>query len=253
MKANALLQAYFSRHSVGGNLGSDQQEAILNASKLLQAMVDVMLNNGWLSLALSVMEVNQMVIQGIWDKDSALLQLPHFNKDLARRCQENPGRSIETIFDLADMKDDERRELLQMSDSQLMDIAKFCNRFPNIDMSYEVLDSENIRAGEDFTLMVTLKRELDGTSEVGPVHAPRYPKAKEEGWWLVVGDSKSNQLLGVKKVSLKREFKVKLDTIAAPSEVGKRSLTLYFMCDSYIGCDQEYTFSVDVKPAGPNE
>ncbi|TXG48076.1 hypothetical protein EZV62_027370 [Acer yangbiense] len=246
VKANALLQAHFSRQHVGGNLALDQQEVLLSASRLLQAMVDVISSNGWLNLALLAMEVSQMVTQGIWERDSMLLQLPHFTKQLAKRCQENLGKSIETVFDLVEMEDDERRELLQMPDIQLLDIARFCNRFPNIDMSYEVQDVENISAGEDITLQVTLERDLEGKTEVGPVDSPRYPKAKEEGWWLVVGDTKSNQLLAIKRVSLQRKSRVKLE-FAAPAEPGKKAYTLYFMCDSYLGCDQEYTFSVDVK------
>ncbi|KAJ6676495.1 ATP-DEPENDENT RNA AND DNA HELICASE [Salix viminalis] len=248
VKANVLLQAHFSRQSVGGNLALDQREVLLSGSRLLQAMVDVISSNGWLSLALLAMEVSQMVTQGIWERDSMLLQLPHFTKDMAKKCQENPGKSIETVFDLVEMEDDERRELLQMSDSQLLDIVRFCNRFPNIDMSYEVMDGDNVRAGEDITLLVTLERDLEGRTEVGPVDSPRYPKAKEEGWWLVVGDTKSNQLLAIKRVSLQRKSKVKLE-FAAPADTGRKSYTLYFMCDSYLGCDQEYNFSVDVGEA----
>ncbi|KAF8409862.1 hypothetical protein HHK36_002380 [Tetracentron sinense] len=144
-------------------------------------MVDVISSNGWLSLALLAMEVSQMVTQGMWERDSMLLQLPHFTKELAKKCQENPGKSIETVFDLVEMEDDERRELLQMSDLQSLDIARFCNRFFNIDMTYEVLESDYVRAGEDVTLQVTLERDLEGRSEVGSMDAPRYPKAKEEG------------------------------------------------------------------------
>ncbi|XVE68358.1 hypothetical protein DITRI_Ditri09bG0061900 [Diplodiscus trichospermus] len=151
------------------------------------------------------------------------------------------------------MEDDERRELLQMSDLQLLDIAKFCNRFPNIDLSYEVIHGENVRAGEYVALQVTLERDIEGRTEVGPVDAPRYPKAKEEEWWLVVGDTKSNQLLAIKKVSLQRKAKVKLE-FNAPAEAARKTYTLYFMCDSYLGCDQEYNFTVDVKEAaGPHE
>lgn len=248
VKANALLQAHFSRQAVGGNLALDQREVLIYASRLLQAMVDVISSNGWLSLALLAMEVSQMVTQGMWERDSMLLQLPHFTKELAKKCQENPGKNIETVFDLVEMEDDERRELLQMSDNQLLDIARFCNRFPNIDLSYEVLESENVGTGEDVTLQVTLERDLEGRTEVGPVDAPRYPKAKEEGWWLVVGDPKSNQLLAIKRVSLQRRARVKLE-FATPAEAGKKTYTLYFMCDSFMGCDQEYTFSVDVKEA----
>ncbi|KAG1326813.1 DExH-box ATP-dependent RNA helicase DExH12 [Cocos nucifera] len=249
VKANALLQAHFSRHTVVGNLAADQREVLLSAHRLLQAMVDVISSNGWLSLALSAMEVSQMVTQGMWERDSMLLQLPHFTKELAKRCQENPGRSIETVFDLVEMEDDERRELLQMSDSQLLDIARFCNRFPNIDMTYEVLDSDDVRPGKNITLQVTLERDLEGRSEVGPVDAPRYPKPKEEGWWLVVGDSTTNQLLAIRRVSLQRKAKAKL-VFTAASEVGRKTYTIYFMCDSYLGCDQEYNFTVDINDAG---
>lgn len=246
VKANALLQAHFSRHSVGGNLALDQREVLLSASRLLQAMVDVISSNGWLNLALLAMEVSQMVTQGMWERDSMLLQLPHFTKELAKRCQE---RGIETVFDLVEMDDGDRRELLQMTDLQLLDIARFCNRFPNIDMMHEVLESDNVRVGDVVTLQVTLERDLEGRTEVGPVDTPRYPKAKEEGWWLVVGDTKSNSLLAIKRVSLQRKSKVKLD-FTAPSDAGKKSYTLYFMCDSYLGCDQEYPFTVDVKGEG---
>ncbi|KAL8456657.1 hypothetical protein ACS0TY_034773 [Phlomoides rotata] len=252
VKANALLQAHFSRQTIGGNLSADQQEILIYACRLLQAMVDVISSNGWLSLALLAMEVSQMVTQGMWERDSMLLQLPHFTKELAKRCQENPGKNIETVFDLVEMEDDERRELLQMSDTQMMDIARFCNRFPNIDLTYDVLDSEIVRAGEDISLQVSLERDLQGRTEVGAVDAPRYPKSKEEGWWLVVGDTKTNQLLAIKRVTLQRKSRVKLD-FTAPTEPGKKTYTLYFMCDSYLGCDQEYTFTVDVKEAAALE
>ncbi|VFQ99826.1 unnamed protein product [Cuscuta campestris] len=244
VRANALLQAHFSRQMVRGDLASDQKEVLISASRLLQAMVDVISSNGWLNLALLAMEVSQMVTQGMWERDSMLLQLPHFTKELAKKCQENPGKSIETVFDLVEMEDKERRELLQMSDSQLMDIARFCNRFPNVDLTYDVLDDGNVRAGDNVSLQVTLERDLEGGTEVGPVFAPRYPKSKDEGWWLVVGDTKSNQLLAIKRFSLQRKSKIKLD-FAAPAEAGM--YTLYFMSDSYLGCDQEYTFALDVK------
>ncbi|XP_058110373.1 DExH-box ATP-dependent RNA helicase DExH12-like [Magnolia sinica] len=254
-KANVLLQAHFSRHTVVGNLAADQREVLLSANRLLQAMVDVISSNGWLNLALLAMEVSQMVTQGMWERDSILLQLPHFTKELAKRCEENPGKSIGTVFDLMEMENDERHELLQISESQLQDIIHFCNRFPNIDMVYEVLDSDDLRPGENVTLQVTLERDFEGRegrSEVGPVDAPRYPKAKEEGWWLVVGDSKSQQLLAIKRVSLQRRAKVKLD-FTAPAEVGKKSYMLYFMCDSYLGCDQEYSFTIDVRDAAEGD
>ncbi|XP_050384241.1 DExH-box ATP-dependent RNA helicase DExH12-like [Argentina anserina] len=244
VKANALLQAHFARHHVAGNLSMDQREVLLSASRLLHAMVDVIASNGWLNISLLAMEVSQMVTQGMWDCDSMLLQLPHFTRELAKRCQEFPGRNIERVSDLVDMEYVGRRELLQelqMSDIQLEDIEQFCKRFPNIEMTFKVLESENIRAGEEITLQVNVDRE-----QVGPVDAPRYPRTKEEGWWLVVGDTKTNSLLAIKKVPLLKKAMMQL-RILAPAEAGEKTYTLYFMCDSYLGCDEEHNFTVDVK------
>ncbi|WMV35429.1 hypothetical protein MTR67_028814 [Solanum verrucosum] len=96
------------------------------------------------------------------------------------------------------MKDDERHELLQISESQLVDIDRFCKKYPYIDLTYDVLNGGNVRAGDNVNLQVTLEQR----SEIGPVLALRYPKDKEEGWWLVVGDIKSNQLVVIKRVNL---------------------------------------------------
>ncbi|KAG2647951.1 hypothetical protein PVAP13_1NG004400 [Panicum virgatum] len=250
VKANALLQAHFSRHTVVGNLAADQREILLSAHRLLQAMVDVISSNGWLSLALNAMELSQMVTQGMWDRDSVLLQVPHFTKELARRCQENEGKPIESIFDLADMGIDEMRDLLQLSNSQLQDIIEFLKRFPNVDMAYEVREGDDISAGDNITVQVTLERDMTNSlSEVGPVHAPRFPKPKEEGWWLVIGDSSTNQLLAIKRVALQKRARVKLE-FSAPAEAGRKDYMIYLMSDSYLGCDQEYEFAVDVKDGG---
>lgn len=44
---------------------------------LLQAMIDVVANEGWLAAALRIMQLVQMVIQGRWVHDSSLLTLPN--------------------------------------------------------------------------------------------------------------------------------------------------------------------------------
>ncbi len=63
--------------------------------------MDVISSSGWLHPALAAMELSQMVSQACWDRDSPLLQLPHFTKDLAAKCAE---KDVETIFDLQEME-----------------------------------------------------------------------------------------------------------------------------------------------------
>lgn len=61
---------------------------LFQAIRLIQACVDVLSSNGWLSPALAAMELAQMVTQAMWSKDSYLKQLPFFTSEHIKRCTE---------------------------------------------------------------------------------------------------------------------------------------------------------------------
>ncbi|KAM4746825.1 U5 small nuclear ribonucleoprotein 200 kDa helicase [Rhinophrynus dorsalis] len=241
VKTNLLLQAHLSRMQLSAELQSDTEEILGKAIRLIQACVDVLSSNGWLSPALAAMELAQMVTQAMWSKDSYLKQLPHFSSEHIKRCTD---KGVESVFDIMEMEDEDRTELLQLSDAQMADVARFCNRYPNIELSYEVAEKDSIRSGGAVVVLVQLEREEEVT---GPVIAPLFPQKREEGWWVVIGDSKSNSLISIKRLTLQQKAKVKLDFVAPAT--GTHNYTLYFMSDAYMGCDQEYKFSVDVKEA----
>jgi pre-mRNA-splicing helicase BRR2 len=96
-------------------------------------------------------------------------------------------------------------------------------------------------------VQVQLRVLLERQRESGPVCAPRYPAPKQELWWLVVGDSNDN-LLAIKRVTFGNRHQSTLNMECLPS--GKHELKLMFMCDSYLGCDQEYPFVVHVGAGG---
>lgn len=87
----------------------------------------------------------------MWEKDSALLQLPHFTKELAAKFGD---KGVETVSDLVEMEDDEREALLAMSPEQVADVARVCNRFPSIDLNFRVVDGTDVTAGENVTMQV---------------------------------------------------------------------------------------------------
>jgi pre-mRNA-splicing helicase BRR2 len=242
-KANILLQAHFTRDSLSADLMLDQQKVLEDALRLLQAMVDVISSSGWLNPALAAMELSQMITQAMWDKDSSLLQMPGFDKDLAAKCAK---AEVEGVFDLMELEDADRDKLLEFSPQGLSKLARACNRYPNVELNFEVEDKDEIGEGDQVVIVVDMER--DGDEAPGPVIAPHYRKRKDEGWWLVVGDTKNNALVSIKRVPLQQRSKVKLDFVAPA--MGKHDYTLYFMCDSYLGCDQEYEFTLDVGEAG---
>lgn len=261
-KALILLQTHFSRIAIVGELVHDLQQVLLEAPKLLQALVDVISSQGWLRPALAAMEVSQMVVQGQWDKDPLLLQVPHISETVLQRLRTR-SPPVETVFELLELEDEERTALLQLPPEKLSDVALFCNAYPSVEVTYELLcDEGGVGAGDAVVLKIQLARDVGDEGEgegddgeLGKVVCPRYPRTglglgtgsgeKRESWWLVVGDAHSNSLLAIKRIALVRSAKVKLE-FAAPETPGDYNLTLYLMCDSYLGSDQEFEFSLAV-------
>lgn len=173
IKTNLLLQAHLSRLQLGAEMQSDTELILGKAIRLIQACVDVLSSNGWLSPAVAAMELAQMVTQAMWSKDSYLKQLPHFSNEIIKRCQE---KNIETVFDIMELEDEDRSRLLQLTDQQMADVARFCNRYPNIEMSFEIVDKERIHSGSSVNVVVQLEREDDIT---GPVIAPFFPQVRK--------------------------------------------------------------------------
>lgn len=247
IKTNILLQAHFSRLQLPPDLESDQKIILSKIIGLIQACVDVISSNGWLGPALSAMELSQMSVQAVWDRDSPLKQIPHFTTTMIEACRK---KKVDSIFELMELDDDERDALIPLSNRELGDVAKYVNRYPNIDVTYE-LDSDEAEAGGQAMMKILLEREEDeeeDSGDVGPVIAPYYPGKKDEGWWLVVADPKTKEVYAIKRTTLQKRAQVKL-VFRAPEQVGQAHLKLYFMCDSYLGCDQEYEFDLKVVEA----
>ena len=81
-KTFLLLQAHFSRVQLPADLAADQKIILEKVLNLLSACVDVMSSNAWLS-ALGAMDLAQMCVQAVWDRDSPLRQVPHFESDVS--------------------------------------------------------------------------------------------------------------------------------------------------------------------------
>jgi len=249
-KTYLLMQAHFSRVPLSAAVKSDLDKILPNAARLLQAMVDVISSNGWLMPALATVELSQMVTQGMWNTDAPLMQVPNFTKAIAKKCT---AAKIETIGDLLDMEDEDRVALLDMPPAKMAQVAEFCNAYPDIEMEFEVEDKDEVTAGSAVMVTCVLERNPDDDEEeaeadvgVPKVVCKRYPQMKTEGWWVIIGDPKKNELLSIKRVAMKKkQMKVALNFVA-PKE-GKYKYLIYLMSDSYLGCDLEYELKLDVK------
>src|ERR1700734_2017581 len=131
-KTFLLLQAHFSRLQLPPDLAADQALVLEKALNLLSACVDVMSSNAWLN-ATRAMDLSQMCVQAMWDTESPLKQVPHFEPEVRpfsysifkmfnepyqviKRCKE---ANVESVYDIMEMEDDQRSDLLRMDAKQM--------------------------------------------------------------------------------------------------------------------------------------
>ena len=247
-KAFVLLQAHFSRMQLPTDLAKDQEMILRKVLNLLSACVDVLSSEGHLN-AMNAMEISQMVVQAMWDRDSPLKQIPHFDDSVVEVCKK---AGIEDIIEFMDSMDPNEsadyNKLVQsmgLSNKQLGDAARFTNeRYPNVELEFELEDPENVASGTPSYVTVSIERQIEEDEEPNlMVHAPFYPAEKTENWWLVIGEESTKNLLAIKRVTIGRSVKTRLE-IVLPTP-GKHELTLFLMSDSYMGVDQAPTFEVD--------
>ncbi len=81
-KTFLLLQAHFSRLQLPPDLAVDQSLVLGKVLNLLAATVDVMSSNAYLN-ATGAMDLSQMCVQGVWETDSPLKQIPHFDLNVS--------------------------------------------------------------------------------------------------------------------------------------------------------------------------
>ncbi|KII91381.1 hypothetical protein PLICRDRAFT_135522 [Plicaturopsis crispa FD-325 SS-3] len=240
-KTFLLLQAHFSRLQLPPDLAADQALVLEKVLNLLSACVDVMSSNAWLN-ALGAMDLSQMCVQAMWETDSPLKQIPHFEPEVIKRCKD---AGIESVYDIMEMEDDKRTSLLQMDARQMRDVATFVNSYPTLDVSHDLAKGE-YTAGAPILLQVNLSRDVE-EEDVGDdqtVVAPFYPAKKMANWWLVVGEPTTRQLLVIKRVTVNKSLSVKLE-FTLPK--GEHALKLYVICDSYVGADHDISIGpIDV-------
>lgn len=249
-KVNVLMQSHFARVPLTAQIKSEQDAVLPEAFRLLTALVDVAASKRLLTPTLACMEMMQMLVQGMLNTDSTLLQLPGFTKDDVAACQ---AYEVKSVLDFLDLDDEDRSQLLKrFSPVQVSSIALFANKYPDVEVKYQIEEADQVQAGRMVTVNIELARnnEPEEEAEAGGVpiaSAPRYPKPKTEGWYLVVGSPKDNTVLMLRSVAIKNEGATSLKLrFAAPEEAGKHKLMLYLMCDSYMGVDQEHAIELNV-------
>ncbi|XP_023951049.1 translocation protein SEC63 homolog [Bicyclus anynana] len=199
IKARALLHAHLMRMKLPEDtLEVDRRYIVSRCPNLIVEMVNCV--NQLIALAYArriprlptigtienCMKLSPMIVQGLWDYKSALLQLPYINEDHLKYFT-NRKKHIKSLLQLAQLSGDERRQVLRfLNDKQYDDVMKVLGNMPYIhfQVNTEVIDDENstvVTAGAIVTVTVLLRRtnmkELFGDTSI----KEKTLKEEEEG------------------------------------------------------------------------
>lgn len=148
IKARAILHAHLSRIPLNAEtLEKDRQFIVKKCPYLIQEMVSCVHQLVMLAYARRVprlpsietiencMKMSPMIIQGLWDYKSPLLQLPHLTED-QHLYYINKKRHIKNLQQFAQLKHDESRQLLKsLSDFEYENVMRVLGKLPLIDFS----------------------------------------------------------------------------------------------------------------------
>uniref|UniRef100_A0A3Q3RSP6 Activating signal cointegrator 1 complex subunit 3 n=1 Tax=Mastacembelus armatus TaxID=205130 RepID=A0A3Q3RSP6_9TELE len=285
-KTHLLLQAHFSHAQLPcSDYTTDTKTVLDNAIRICQAMLDVASSEGWLVTAISICNLVQMIVQGRWLHDSSLLTLPHVEQQdlyLFRshvRDFKGPIDGLPELIDACNGKEHVFAAIVgqEFQSSQIAQAWSFLSHLPvlQVEMSVKgwweesheqveralpaagaVLREESswldVHADQEYVLQVSLRRINLGQQrrkQDTKAQAPRFPKVKDEGWFLVMGEVDRKELLAVKRVGYVRNHTAVSVAFYTPEKTGKCIYTLYLMSDSYLGLDQQYDIHLNVTPA----
>ena len=128
------------------------------------------------------------------------------------------------------------------------------SRMPLVDVDVRVIKPGKPGGEEDGVIEVKMRRIFKnqnnesqrsggGKSTAPRAVCPLYPKVKEEGWWLVLGDRNSRELLALRRVSFGNTSFAKLTYAPPEGHHDRPDLVVYLVSDCYIGLDQEVEFA----------
>ncbi|KAH7652348.1 DNA helicase protein [Dioscorea alata] len=234
VKANLLFQAHFARLELPiSDYVTDLKSVLDQSIRIIQAMIDISANSGWLLSSLTCMHLLQMVMQGLWyEKDSSLWMLPSMNDDHLS-CLNKLG--ILTLRDLLVLPDMKLQSLLRQSSAS--ELYKDLQHFPRVQVKLRIQKSDN----EDSKAPV-LNIKLQKTNfrrSTSRAFTPRFPKVKDEAWWLVLGNFTTSELYALKRISFSDQITTRMELPSA--NINLQETKLLLVSDCYLGLEQEFS------------
>ncbi|KAJ6868687.1 DExH-box ATP-dependent RNA helicase DExH14 isoform X2, partial [Populus alba x Populus x berolinensis] len=240
VKANLLFQAHFSQLELPiSDYVTDLKSVLDQSIRIIQAMIDICANSGWLSASVNCMHLMQMVMQGLWfDKDSSLWMLPCMNEDLLQSLRK---RGISTVQQLLDLPGAPLQAMI--GNFPASRFYQDLQNFPCIRMKLRV-EKKDIDGRKSLYLKIKLEK-TNRKQNRSRAFTPRFPKLKDEAWWLVLGNTSTSELYALKRVSFTDHLVTHMELPSTLTSV--QGMKLMLVSDCYIGFEQEHSVEELIK------
>jgi translocation protein SEC63 len=242
MRNRILIEAHMQRlHGLmSANLLEDVEKLLEKCVLIIQSMVEIALMREWIQTALSLIDFQRMLIQGLDVSDSPLLQIPHFTRDLVRHATSGKG-SVASLKEFMEKPaDSQRKGCLDMTPDQLKDVEEFVHHVGKTEISamVEVENETDIAEGDIASVVVDITRaNLEDNEAEGPVHAPLFPGSKFEEFWIILTNTANGKMICHSRIrSQEKKVTERLRFMIGSS--GDHHLQLHVVSDSYSGMDR---------------
>jgi activating signal cointegrator complex subunit 3 len=261
-KAHLLLQAHFSRLKLPiADYKTDTKSVLDQCVRVLQAMVDVAANAGYLDSAINCVHMIQMVIQGRWHSDSSLLTLPGLTVahiDALERSA-TPLFCLPQLIDAVSSNRSAVKGVLKgiIGSTLSANIISCTEALPLLDVSLELnvrssthsINTQQslppLQCDEDYGLRVLLKRgHHKRSSKPGRAFASAFPKPVDESHLILVGNDDTQELVALKRLGPVISSTSTFISFYTPQDEGTYTYTVYVLSGAYLGLDQQYSFTV---------
>lgn len=213
-----LLNAYLARLPIPDQLQPVLKGILANCETLLAALTDTVgafqrpdCQAAWTKTYMhghtvhltTCIGLTQCVIQALDEKDSPLMQIPHFTDREVKYCKHS-----RSIYEFMRLNMEEQRKLLRsFTDQQFLDVKAFTDRYPlaQIELSDPIVEEEEdqtVHEGDTVTMRAKLTIFRRAGSVYSP-HTPNLPGKKEEIWWVWLADQRLMCPLDVKRLTPK--------------------------------------------------
>lgn len=262
-KAHLLLQSHISRLPLPcSDYLTDTKSVLDNALRVMQAMIDVCAENGWLASTLRVITLLPMVVQARWETDNSFLVLPHIELHMVYLFSQLKVSCIPELIYTVSGNYERLASVLraELDEQEIEDVWSALGRMPILDVGISVQgksvprterngkskDWIKVQTGSQVSIDLVLRRVNKPGREGVKVIAPRFSKPKDEGWILVLGYLEKKELCALKRVGAIRGT-TRQSLVITPESPGKKIYTLYVMSDAYLGLDQQYDIMVEAE------